>query len=141
MATSETVQLPTSNCDSMSTNADELLSQPPPTVCKPHSVTPHVVDHTYSIIHSGTTKVTLLSSNGNSVGVGSIVGDVLHGKAIPPGDTKVVIEYIQPGTLPMLNTNFDEEELCPGQFTAWATACILYKLNLCTHKLDHSTCS
>lgn len=40
--------------------------------------------------------------------------------------TKVAIEYIKPGTMPMFSTSFDDEELHDGQLTAWATACIRY---------------
>ncbi len=126
VATNETVQLPT--CVSTHTNADEVPFQPyvPPTVCNPSSSNPHYVDHTYSN-SSGTQKVTLMSSSGQAVGMGSIAdGNMLHGKVIPDGYTKVIVEYIQPGTVPMLTTNFDDEELCAGQFAAWATACIIY---------------
>lgn len=71
--------------------------------------------------------MTLLSSSGQAVGSASIVdGNMLHGQEIPVGYTKVVIEYIQPGIMPMIKTNFDEEELCAGQFTAWDTASIMY---------------
>ena len=39
------------------------------------------------------TKVTLVTSCGQPVGMGSIIGgDVLHGKPIPSGYTKVAIE-------------------------------------------------
>ena len=53
-----------------------------------------------------------MTSRGQPVGMGSIIGgDVLHGKPIPSGYTKVVIEYIKPGTMPMFSTSFDGEEL------------------------------
>ena len=125
VATSETVQLLTS--DSMSTNV--VPFQPPvsPTVCKPSLSNPHFIDHTYSTIPNGTQKVVLLASSGQAVGIGSIAeGNMLHGQPVPAGYTKVVIEYVQPGTVPMLSTDFDSEELCTGQFTAWPTDCIMY---------------
>ncbi len=123
MAANETVLLPT--CIT-SSSVDEFASQPPvsPTLHKPSSTNPHS-DHTYSITGCETQKVTLLSSRGHTVGIASLVdGDTLHGRAIPAGYSKVVIEYVKPGTLPMIRSNFDEEELSAGQFTAWATACI-----------------
>ena len=100
-------------------------------MCKPASADPLVVDHTYttSQVTENTpteTKVTLVTSRGQPVGMGSIIGgDVLHGKPIPSGYTKVAIEYIKPGTMPMFSTSFDDEELHDGQLTAWATACII----------------
>jgi len=119
VATSETVQF---SCDSTCAT-EELPSQPPvtPTVSKPSSLNPHCVDHTFSILCSENQ-----SSRGQAVGIASIVdGNMLHGQVIPHGYTNVVIEYIQLGTMPKI-TNFDEEELCAGQFTAWDTACIMY---------------
>ena len=75
----------------------------------------------------GSQKVVLLGSSGQPVGIGSVAGgNMLHGQLVPAGYTKVVIEYAQPGTVPMLSTNFDGKELCTGQFTAWATDCIMY---------------
>lgn len=90
------------------------------------STNQQVVDHSYAAGSvSETQKVTLLSSTRQAVGVGTIVpGNVLHGKVLPAGYTKVSIEYIQPGTVPMLTTNFDDEELCAGQITAWVTECL-----------------
>jgi len=132
MTKDETVQL--LSCDLASTCADEVSDQVllTPIVCKPTSADPLVVDHTYttSQVTENTpteTKVTLVTSRGQPVGMGSIIGgDVLHGKPIPSGYTKVAIEYIKPGTMPMFSTSFDDEELHDGQLTAWATACIRY---------------
>ena len=131
-AKDETIQL--LSCDSTSTGVDEVYDLPPlsPIVCKPASANPVVVDHTYTRAlepenTSAEVKVTLVTPHGHPVGIGSImVGDVLHGKPIPLGYTKVAIEYIKPGTAPMLTSNFDDEELHDGQLTAWATACIKY---------------
>ena len=132
MTKDETVQL--LSCDSASTCAAEVSDQalPTPILCKPASADPLVVDHTYtmSLVTQNTsteTKVTLVTSRGQPVGIGSIIGgDILHGKPIPSGYTKVAIEYIKPGTTPMFSTSFDDEELHDGQLTAWATACIKY---------------
>ena len=99
-------------------------------MCKPASDDPVVVDHTYTRAlvpenSSAVTKVTLITHHGQPVGIGSIIGgDALHGEPIPVGYTKVAIEYIKPGTAPMLSTNFDDDELHDGQLTAWATACM-----------------
>lgn len=132
MTNDETVQL--LSCGSASTCADEVSDQAllTPIVCKPASADPLVVDHTYttSLVTENTpteTKVTLVNSRGQPVGMGSIIGgDLLHGKPIPSGYTKIAIEYIKPGTMPMFSTPFDDEELHDRQLTAWATACIKY---------------
>ena len=102
MTKDETVQL--LSCDSASTCADEVSDHAllTPIVCKPASV----VDHTYTISQMTEntpteTKVTLVTSRGQPVGMGSVIGgDVLHGKRIPSDYTKVAIEYIKPGTMP-----------------------------------------
>lgn len=130
-AKDETIQL--LSCDSTSACVDDVCDLPPlsPIVCKPASDDPVVVNHTYTrpLAPENTfaeTKVTLVTPHGQQVGIGSVVGgDVLYGKPIPLGYTKVAIEYIKPGTAPMFSTNFDDE-LHDGQFTAWATACIEY---------------
>ena len=124
MTKDETVQL--LSCDSASTCADEVSDHAllTPIVCKPASADPLVVDHTYYTTSQMTentpteTKVTLVTSRGQPVGMGFIIGgDVLHGKPIPSGYTKVAIEYIKPGTMPMFSTSFDDEELHDRQLT------------------------
>ena len=68
-----------------------------------------------------------MTSCSQPVGIGSIIGgDMLHGKLIPSGTTKVAIEYVKPGTTPMFSTSFNDEELHDGQLTAWATPYIKY---------------
>ena len=132
MTKDETVQL--LSCDSTSTCADEVSDHAllTPIVCKPASADPLVVDHTYTTLQMTEntpteTKVTLVTSRGQPVGMGFIIGgDVLHGKSIPSGYTKVAIDYIKPGTMPMFSTSFGDEELHDGQLTAWVTACIKY---------------
>ena len=124
MTKDETVQL--LSCDSASTCADEVSDQAllTPIVCNQlqlihwlsitHNTTSQMTDNTAT-----ETKVTLVTSRGQPVGMGSIIGgDVLHGKPIPSGYTKVAIEYIKPGTMPMFSTSFDDEELHDGQLTA-----------------------
>ena len=45
----------------------------------------------------------------------------LHGKCVPASYTKIVIDYIQPATEPLFKTDFDDDVLQVGQYTAWPT--------------------
>ena len=78
MTKDETVQL--LSCDSASTCADEVSDHAllTPIVCKPASADPLVVNHTYTISQMTEntpteTKVTLVTSLGQPVGMGSII--------------------------------------------------------------------
>ena len=73
------------SCDSASTCADEVSDHAllTPIVCKPASADPLVVDHTYttSQMTENTpteTKVTLVTSRGQPVGMGSINGEICY---------------------------------------------------------------
>ena len=102
-------------------------------VSKPSSAAPLEHDHTYFKKKKGEQlrqaiepavkfkrgDKVMLMQKGKSVGYGTVTeGSSLHGHAIPQGYVKVV--YIQPNTVPVFASSFDDEEmLTAGQFTAW----------------------
>ena len=111
------------------TSVECTTPDPQPSIdCRPTITDPHV-DHLY-YCHTHSTpplsRVSLMSSSGEVVGIASIVdGTLLHGRALPSGYIKVIIDQVQPGILPhpLLATPFDEP-LASGQFTAWPMNCL-----------------
>ena len=64
----------------------------------------------------------LLTEDGTVLGTGTTIsGDRLHGKPVPPGHVRVIIEQIFPNIQPLVPTVFDDDFLCKGSITAWPT--------------------
>jgi len=100
---------------------------------KPASTMPLELDHSYFKVPVKTpqpnTQVTFMKYGTSiPVGTGTVLdGRIVHGKPIPDGFVRVMITSIEPNTVPMFASHFDNKAtLEVGQFTAWQVSCLKF---------------